>query len=150
MTVTPEQVVAEARRWIGTPFGHQGRLFGVSVDCVGLVVCVAHTLCLALDYIDRRDYPRQPTDSYMGDQLETHLVRVPKVERRAGDLVWFAWARDPQHLGILTSTNTVIHAFGTDTGKQRRGGVVETHLTGSHLAALRRVYRFPELVGSAA
>lgn len=148
MTVTPEQLVAEARRWIDTPFVHQGRLMGVGVDCVGLVVGVAQSLGLAPGYVDRRDYPRQPTDRYMGDQLNTHLVPVPIDARQAGDVLWFAWARDPQHLGMLTERNTVVHAYGMDTGRRSRGGVVETTLSGSHLAAIRRVYRFPELLGA--
>ena len=39
--VTGQDVVAEARRWLGTPWRHQARLRGVGVDCGGLVVCVA-------------------------------------------------------------------------------------------------------------
>ncbi len=149
MSVTTEQIVAEARSWLGTPFVHQGRLKGVGVDCAGLVVGVARALGLAPDYVDRLDYPRQPIGRDMGDRLDRHLVHVPLPERRAADVLWFAWAANPQHLGILTGRNTVIHAYGYDTGRRQRGGVVETHLTGSHLAALRRAYRFPDLVEAA-
>ena len=32
-----EQVVAEARRWIGTPYLHQAATFGAGADCLGLL-----------------------------------------------------------------------------------------------------------------
>ncbi|MFZ1680734.1 MAG: peptidase P60, partial [Rhizobiaceae bacterium] len=31
-------VVAEAERWIGTPYRHQGSTRGVGCDCLGLVL----------------------------------------------------------------------------------------------------------------
>lgn len=35
--ITREQIVAEARAWIGTPYHHQASLKGVGADCLGLV-----------------------------------------------------------------------------------------------------------------
>ena len=32
-----ERVLDEARRWIGTPYRHQGTRLGVGCDCLGLV-----------------------------------------------------------------------------------------------------------------
>lgn len=149
MMVTRAHVVAEARSLIGTPFVHQGRDKGIGMDCVGVLVWIHRVFGFVPDFVDRRDYPRQPSSDLMGRRLDTHLVRVPRAERQPADVVWLAWARDPQHLGILVAPDRIVHAYGTDDGKVRRGGVVETHLTGSHLAALRRVYRFPELVRGA-
>jgi NlpC/P60 family putative phage cell wall peptidase len=34
---TAEQVVAEARAWLGTPYRHQASLQGAGADCLGLV-----------------------------------------------------------------------------------------------------------------
>jgi cell wall-associated NlpC family hydrolase len=35
--LTPDLILAEARRWIGTPYAHQASLRGVGCDCLGLV-----------------------------------------------------------------------------------------------------------------
>src|SRR6185437_17129428 len=37
MTLTRQDIVAEARAWIGTPYRHQGSLKGIGCDCLGLV-----------------------------------------------------------------------------------------------------------------
>lgn len=140
MNKTATDIVTEARTWLGTPFHHQGRLKGVGVDCAGLVIGTARALGLCPDFVDQRDYARIP-DGRMRLLLAQHLVKVAKAERRAGDVINFAWAREPQHLGILTERNTVIHAYGTDGN----GKVVETTLTGKHLDSVRGVYRFPEV-----
>lgn len=144
MSVTRAQIVAEALSLVGTPFVHQGRDKGIGIDCVGVLVWLRR-LGLAADYVDRRDYPRQPSSDLMGRLLDQHLVRVPVQQRLPADVVWMAWARQPQHLGILVARDRVVHAYGTDDGKTRTGRVVETPLTGSHLSAVRRVYRFREL-----
>lgn len=129
-----DDVVAEARRWIGTPFHHQGRLLGVGVDCAGLVIGVAKALGLATDYQDCTDYSRQP-DGEMTRLLVAHLDRVRFTDRRGGDVVHVAWSMIPQHVGILTNAGTLIHAYG-------ERGVVETTLSGQLLQGVRGVYRF--------
>lgn len=60
-------VVTRARALLGTPWHHQGRLPGVGLDCIGIVVCIAH----ARGYFefDDTNYGRNPTD----DRLERYL-----------------------------------------------------------------------------
>jgi NlpC/P60 family putative phage cell wall peptidase len=127
-------VEQEARKWIGTPFHHQGRLIGVGVDCAGVVVGVAHALGLAESYNDPRDYSREP-DGSMARILSAHLDKVPWKDRQSGDVVHVAWSRLPQHVGILTGRGTLIHAYG-------KAGCVESPLSGSLLCGVRQVYRF--------
>jgi cell wall-associated NlpC family hydrolase len=38
---TAQDIVAEAREWLGTPWNHQERLKGVGTDCAGLVIGIA-------------------------------------------------------------------------------------------------------------
>ena len=138
--VTGAEIEAEARRWLGTPFHHQGRLLGVGVDCVGLVVMVARALRMRPDFQDRGDYSRIPNKE-LELLLDEQLTRIrDKSQRRVGDVIVFAWGRELQHLGIWTAAGTVIHSYGING----RGKVVETHLTGPHADRQRRVYRFPE------
>lgn len=35
--VTRAAIVAEARRWLGTPYRHQASVIGAGADCLGLV-----------------------------------------------------------------------------------------------------------------
>lgn len=128
------EIEAEARTWLGTPFHHQGRLKGVGVDCAGVVIGVADSLGLIPDFTDFTDYARDP-DGTMSLILDLHMDRIPRVHMRAGDVLHVAWSRLPQHVGILTGKGTLIHAYG-------KAGCVESTLSGSLLRGIRQVYRF--------
>ncbi|WBQ10873.1 hypothetical protein L2D01_03620 [Hyphomonadaceae bacterium ML37] len=54
--VTSEGIIAEARGWLGVPWGHQGST-RCGVDCVGLVVCLADVLDQSAH--DSISYPRR-------------------------------------------------------------------------------------------
>lgn len=110
------KIVKKAREYIGTPFQHQGRLKGVGVDCVGLVVCVAKELKLS-DY-DFLEYSRIPTGNMLEALLVTHLDKIPKSEARSGDIYLLRIDKEPQHLAIV-SDKGIIHAYSGS------GGVVE-------------------------
>jgi cell wall-associated NlpC family hydrolase len=47
-------VIDEARAWIDTPFGHQGRILGHRIDCAGLIARVGADL--GLSTFDATDY----------------------------------------------------------------------------------------------
>ncbi|MBS3962570.1 MAG: C40 family peptidase [Sandarakinorhabdus sp.] len=99
-------LVAAARGFIGTPWRHQGRLKGVGVDCVGLVVGALAEVGILVD--GRTDYPRQPDPDELLGQLRTWCRRRPKA--RPGDILLFAMdGHRPQHIGIATDIG-VIHA----------------------------------------
>lgn len=106
--VTRADIVDEARSWLGTPYRHQGRLKGVSVDCAGLLVCVARAL--GLPALDMTGYARRP-DGTLRDFVHGQTDPVAPGAQQAGDIVIFHWNNDPVHLGILTSPSSIIHAF---------------------------------------
>jgi NlpC/P60 family putative phage cell wall peptidase len=106
--VTRAQVVAEARTWLGTPYRHQGRLKGVSVDCAGLVVCVFQAF--GLDVRDAEGYSRRADGTLLG-HCESQSARVPSGLQDAGDVAVFHWNNSPVHLGILTAPDQVLHAY---------------------------------------
>ena len=136
--VTGQAVVLEARRWIGTPFHHQGRALGVGVDCAGVVVMVAKALSLS-DF-DTTNYGHVPNGDEMERILAENMDRVQLDQRRAGDVLHFAFDAEPQHLAILTEENTIIHAYSL---QPRR--VVEVPLDAVWLARARGVYRYKGL-----
>jgi NlpC/P60 family putative phage cell wall peptidase len=141
MSVTREQIVAAAREWLGTPFRHQGRLKGVGVDCAGVLEGVATQLGLVPEYLAapaRAEYARQP-DGTLNALLDKYLVRVPLTQREPGDVALVAWSRLPQHVGIFTSTGTLLHAY------ESAHKVVEVTWAGGLQRMTRACYRFPEL-----
>jgi NlpC/P60 family putative phage cell wall peptidase len=106
--ITRDQFVAEARRWMGTPWQHQGRLHGVGVDCAGLILESARTLGLANWHYD--NYPRRP-DGTLRSVCDQVMDPMPMYEATAADVLLFAWNNSPVHLAILTSKDTIIHAY---------------------------------------
>jgi len=95
-SVSGEAVVAEARSYVGTPYGAD------SLDCSGFTSAVYADLGVSL--------PDDPVAQYS--------YGAPS-EAAAGDLVFFDEAGyGISHVGIATGTGTVIHAstyYGTIT-----------------------------------
>ena len=103
-----ETIIAEARRWIGTPYRHQGADRGVGCDCLGLVRGVWRAV-----------YGRDPEvpPAYSADWAETtgeetlieaaarHMSAVPPSEMAPGDLLVFRWRPHlpAKHVGILVA-----------------------------------------------
>jgi NlpC/P60 family putative phage cell wall peptidase len=141
---TGEDIVAEARRWIGTPWRHQARLRGVGVDCGGLVVGVGQALGLPV-----RDHPpgyaRLPDGVSLRACVERQCTRIPALE--PGAILLMRWEADPQHLAIVSTLPEgfvgMIHAWA---GIRR---VVEHGLTPEWQARIVRdeggplIYRLP-------
>lgn len=106
-----QQIVDEARRWLGVPFLHQGRTkFGV--DCVGLVICVREAVepCGFVDDITRV-YGRRPKDGLLLSIANKECVQIEAAE--PGAVLIIKWPKDPtpSHTAILTTEGTMIHSY---------------------------------------
>lgn len=134
-----ELIVLEARKWIGTRFHHQGRVLGVGVDCAGVVGMVG----VALGLIDIDDIPKayakQPNANEMAKVLDEKMERIPVSEAGIGDVLHFAFDRDPQHIGIISDIG-IIHAYA-----QARQ-CVEHSLDDTWKARIRGAYRFKGVI----
>jgi len=106
-----EDIVTEARSFIGTPFVHQGRLKGVGVDCVGLLIEVARAF--GHTYNAPADYAMQPDPHAMRTLLDANLDRVLLTKIMIADILWFRVDTNPQHLGIVSNLApfSVVHAL---------------------------------------
>lgn len=133
---TRQQVIDEARQWLGTPWRHQGRLKGVGCDCVGHILMVPVALGLLSLDCDIAGYPRWPEPSLMGEALDKHLDRVERADLRGADVLWLKPRRVPHHLAIYTFDDTIIHAIDLQRG------VTEHRLDERWRAAIARVYRY--------
>jgi len=134
---TNDQVIETARRYVGVPFIHQGRT-DRGLDCIGLIVRVAHDL--ELSAADFRRYGREPDGRTFQDELKKHLDRRLDGQFDGGDILSFALPGYPCHVGIYTNDGTIIHALS------RRGKVVEHKLSQDWRRKIRGVYRYKGIV----
>ena len=106
-------IMEEARRWLGTPFRHRGRLKGEGVDCLGLAIGVARALGLPVE--DCLAYPRRPDAGQLRAGLAAQLQEVAVESVRPGDLLRLAVNGKATHLAILSQLPDgrpgLIHAY---------------------------------------
>ena len=94
----PDDIVTEAKKWVGVEFRHCGRnKYGV--DCIGLVIKVAHGLNLS-EY-DTNSYARRPNVAEFLRGFKSHMDAVPKSQMAHGDVLLTKAVRFPVHCGIL-------------------------------------------------
>lgn len=138
MMVKRADIAAAARRRIGTPFVHQGRLDGIGLDCAGVVIRVAQEL--GLSDFDTRDYPAQPNPVAMRAALLAHLEVVRFAEIDVGDVLWFKVELDPQHLALLVSREPLmmVHAF-SKPGVMK---VIEAHVDAFWRSRIAGCFRY--------
>lgn len=110
--MTRDQVVAEARRWLGTPYHAQAMVMGVGVDCAMLLVAVYHAVGL-IPSIEPRPYPpdwhlHRSDEKYLG-WLQQFCVEV--AVPRPGDVIVWRYGRCFSHAAIAIGDGEIIHAY---------------------------------------
>jgi NlpC/P60 family putative phage cell wall peptidase len=140
-----DRVVALARRWIGTPYRHQGSLKGVGCDCLGLVrgvyMEVTGTAAAAPPPYHPDWAERSGVDRLM-DAARAHCGEpFQSDEMRPGDIVLFRWRAGvaAKHAGILSGPDHFIHAY-------EPAGVIESALVPSWRRRIAAVHRIPDPV----
>lgn len=98
-----------ARRMVGTPFHAQGRLPGVGLDCIGVIVSVAREL--GLPHTDVAAYPMRP-NGMLQPILDAQMVRVYR-EPREGDALLMTFGGAPHHVAVVVDGNQIVHAYVT-------------------------------------
>ena len=126
-------IASEARKHLETPWVHQGRLPGVGIDCIGLLVLVAQSVGLPCE--DTSAYARQSNGYKLQEELDAKLDRVDEVF--PGCVLLFRIGKLPAHVGFKTDYG-FIHTYIT----VRK--VVETTLSESWEKRLVQAYRFKE------
>ncbi len=112
--ITREQIIAEARTWIGTPWVHTGRLKGIACDCIGVGLCVPRALGIFPADFDVTGYSRNPEPRILLGYLRQYMDRTD--HPTGGDLLLVRPYRLPQHIQMLTFDGTVIHAIDRQRG----------------------------------
>lgn len=115
MPISRQDIVAEARSWIGTPYRHQASLKGVGCDCLGLVRGVWREL---IGVEPERAPPYGPDwaeasgDESLAQAAARNLIAVPLDQFAPGDVLLFRWRNHlpAKHAAIVTSPGTMVHA----------------------------------------
>jgi len=143
---TREDIVAEARTWVGTPFQHLTRVKGIGVDCVGLVIAIADDLGIkdndGKPFLrdDYRAYPTQPSDRFVHDECCRRLVRKSVNDLCQGDIVSLKVPRTACHVAIITERQGVLYMIH---GYSPLRKVVEHILDNSFRRRIIGVFSYP-------
>ncbi|MDB2414178.1 C40 family peptidase [Rickettsiales bacterium] len=149
--ITSEQIVAQARTWLGTHYHHQGRLKKSTrgpggVDCIGLIMGLIDELGIqdgegnSLVAADETNYSMYPEQGRLVKSIQQHLREVPIEKMAVGDILLFKTFKDPQHVGLLTQYPGggpgLIHCNSS------AGMVVEQPFSMAWVKMLTHAYRF--------
>lgn len=106
-------VVAEARRWIATPYHHAADVLGAGVDC-GMLIVRAYVDTGIVPAFDPRPYSPQWM-LHKDEEVYLSLVLGRAVERsdapQPGDVLVVRWGRCYSHGAIVTAWPNIVHAF---------------------------------------
>ncbi|AZL60823.1 peptidase [Tabrizicola piscis] len=138
-------IVAEARRWIGTPYLHQASAMGAGTDCLGLLRGIWRTVLGAEPeavpaYTE--DWAEPSRREVLMEAAERWLVPKAIGAAEAGDVLLFRM-RDgniAKHLGIQSDAGAAprfVHAY---TGH----GVIESPLSQPWQRRIAARFAFPE------
>jgi NlpC/P60 family putative phage cell wall peptidase len=140
---TRSEVIAEARRWIGTPFHHQAAVCRVGCDCIGLIGGVAIALGISggAEWRDRpeyHNYAKQPDPRLLLRACDEFLNSIAIEEATLADILLMRFEQDPMHFSLISSVwpPRVIHALS-------RLGYVAEHGSSEILGGqIMRAYSF--------
>ena len=110
-----DRIVATARRWIGTPYLHQGAMRGVGCDCLGLLRGVWRDLFGAEPERPppyAADWAEASAEEALARAAARHLLPVAGLAFAPGDVLLFRWREGlpAKHCAIASDAAHMIHA----------------------------------------
>lgn len=112
-----QDLVKQARTWIGTPYHHQGRVKKVGADCIGLLVGVLKDLnvlsnvkdkdgnFIPLYRFDDSVYSFNPNGHKLQKIIRQFFRPKDVKDIEPGDIVLMCWAKFPQHVAYVSDYN---------------------------------------------
>jgi NlpC/P60 family putative phage cell wall peptidase len=140
--VDPEQVIAAARGWLGTPYHDQASVRGVGCDCLGLVRGVWRALHgpepLPIPHYSR-DWGETSTREHLAEAARSMMIEAPTSGIGPGALLLFRMRAGAvaKHCGIVSAPDRFIHAY-------ERSGVVEVPLDAGWRRRTAFVFLYPD------
>lgn len=108
--MTRDELVAEAREWLGTPYQHGQMAKGLGCDCLGFLAGVAY----AVGYVDARPlvrdpalrvYGKSPDPTLLDRACEEYLDPIALADARLADVIRMVPAtatRHAQHFAMVS------------------------------------------------
>lgn len=143
---TRADIVAAARRYIGTPYHHMGRTPGVGLDCAGVLIAVGRELRLVAVDFDVPNYVPQPDGVSLLQWCRVHMTPVPRNAMRPGDAIVLRPGVRPQHMALLGDYVhgglSIIHS----SYEAHPPRVIETRLMFSQVLRFVAAFALPSVV----
>ncbi len=139
--MTRDDLVSEARDWLGTPYRHRTSVKGEGCDCLGLIRGVWRA-CLGPEPEDLPPYTPDWSDRTGEDRLlqaaRRHMAEQATGAARPGDVLLFRMAlgAPARHCAIVSGEARIIHAYW---GRS----VVETRLVAWWSRRVAAAFSFP-------
>lgn len=127
-----DDFITAARGCLGTPFRHQGRVVGVGLDCVGVVVHAMQSV--GIEVVDQRGYGMVPFNGLLESAIDQQPSLAQVTMAVAGDIVLMRMPAQPTHVAVFTGDG-IIHAY------EAAGKCCEHRLDSRWAARIVRVYR---------
>ena len=108
-----DEVIKEARSWLGTKYHHHAAVKGAGVDCAQILIEV-YAAAGVVEKIDVGDYPH---DWHLHRSEEKYLWWIKKFCRKVkspkkGDIALFTFGRCVSHAAIIVDwPGEVIHSY---------------------------------------
>lgn len=144
MSVHSQDIVDEARSWLGTPYRHQASVKGAGADCLGLLrgvwrALVGHEPETVPSY--SMDWSEPQGEERMWAAARRHLTEKNPDEFSTGDVLLFRMrdGRVAKHVGIVSQVGALprfIHAYSGY-------GVVENALSEPWRRRVVACFEFP-------
>ena len=138
-----DDIVHEAKEWLGIKWVHQASLKGVACDCVGLVRGVYRQLTCN-DFPVEVNYPATwhlfKSDPWLLTECRKHAgAEIKESQLLPGDIITFSFRESfvDHHIGIYLGDGTFIHSY------LDAGFVVENRLDSVWKPRIRHCFRFP-------
>ena len=138
-----DDIVCEARLWIGTPYRHQQATLGAGSDCLGLLRGVWRSVYgaepAALPAYTP-DWDEVAGTDVLWTAADRFLIRREDRVIFPGDVLLFRMRRNAvaKHLGIASSETGFIHAYSGH-------GVIENALSDPWRRRIAGVFAFPDM-----
>jgi NlpC/P60 family putative phage cell wall peptidase len=112
------EVIAEAHRWVGTPFKHDAEVLGVGVDCAHLINAV-YTAAKRMTHIKFPHYApdwwkhAEDPEQHIIENAKLHFKEITAAQAKPGDWVVLFIGRAWAHCAIIVGNHQVIEAWPT-------------------------------------
>lgn len=145
MSKHSKAVVAEARRWIGTPYVHQASVFGAGTDCLGLLRGIWRQIHGAEPEpvpAYTMDWSEPQGEERLWEAALRHLFPKPIADEAPGDIILFRMQAGAvaKHLGVVSEVGDAaqfVHAYS-------KFGVTESPLSDPWRRKIVARFSFPE------